>query len=149
MHVPLHRRDMAMVLVQLMSVVPTGYGDKPDQYGWFPLHILANNRDVNGVRHGMIRTLCQHNVRVDVTKNRGQTPLMAAVNTANVAAADELVLQGADVYAVNFENTTVLDMAWHNTRMRQWAARHGVGAGAGVSGEGRLNICVILRRKAR
>jgi hypothetical protein len=129
---------MALVLKQLLAVCPPSFGDKPNKYGWYPLHILANNRDDNKVRAGMIALLCKAKANVDVTKNRGMTPLMCAVSTGHQNAADVLILQGADVHLESSEGTTMLDMAWHNSSMKHWAAEIGVGGGAGVSGSGRL-----------
>ncbi len=138
---------MALVLRQLIEVCPADFRDKRDKYGWAPLHILANNADTNGVRPGMIRTLVEARADPDVRKARGQTPLMSAVNTCHKAAATELILQGADPYLENDEDTTCLDMAWHNRAMRDSVAQLGVGEGAGVSGTGRLwDVCV--RRQA-
>ena len=131
---------MAAVMAQLVEVVPTELLDRPDQHGWSPLHILANVPDLNGVRPGMIATLVNAKAQVDPVKGRGQTPLMAAVATGNRAAATMLFNQGADVYRTNDEGTSVLDYAWNNRKMRDWASSLGVGAGQGVSGEGRLSV---------
>ena len=133
---------MAVVLRQLVEVCPPDFADKADRYGWYPLHILANNKDVNKVRPGMIATLCKAGAQVDVTKKNGMTPLMCAVSTGHKAAADILILQGADASRENDEGTTVFDMAWHNSEMRDWVSTMGIGEGAGVSGSGRhLLVC--------
>ena len=139
---------MALVLKQLLLVCPDGYGDRPDRHGWYPLHRLASNSDTNGVRAGMIRTLCEAGATLEVRKGRGQTPLMAAVATSHRAAADELVQQGADPYATNDEGVTCLDAAWHNRQMSNWARQLGIGQGAGVSGTGRLHFTCCVRRQA-
>ena len=131
---------MAVVLVQLMHVVPHEHLDRADKHGWAPLHILASVKDENGVRPGLIRVLLRYNAAVDPVKARGQTPLMAAVNTGYEAAATELFNGGADVHKVNDEGTSVLDMTWHNRTMRNWATDLGIGRGAGVSGTGRLPL---------
>ena len=128
---------MALVLRQLMHVCPPAFVDKTDCYGWHPLHILANNKDPNKVRPGMIGSLCKAKAHIDVTKKRGMTPLMCAVGTGHQGAADVLILQGADVHLESDEGTTMFDMAWHNKEMRTWVAELGVGEGAGVSGSGR------------
>ena len=133
---------MAVVLRQLMQVCPPGFADKADCYGWYPLHIVANCKEVNRVRPGMIATLCKANAQIDVTKKHGMTPLMCAVSTGHKGAADMLILQGADVDLENDEGATMFDMAWHNRNMRDWVAAMGVGEGAGVSGSGRhLLVC--------
>ena len=129
---------MALVLRQLLAVCPNEFVNRADPFGWYPLHKLANNRDEYLVRPGMIRQLVDARAAVDVEKKRGQTPLMSAVNTGFVEAADELVLQGADPHKTNEEGTSAYDAAWHNTKTRNWCRTLGVGAGAGVSGEGRL-----------
>ena len=129
---------MAVVLAQLMTTLPREFGDKPDKYGWSPLHILANNRDENGVRPGMIRTLCNARANLEAKKGKGQTPLMTACNTAHLTAAAELMLQGADPYSCNDEGTTLFDMSWHNREVRNWVIQLGVGRGQGVSGTGRF-----------
>jgi hypothetical protein len=145
MRTHLARREMALVLKQLLLVCPAEFGDKPDKYGWYPLHILANNRDDNAVRPGMIRMLCAAKADLEAKKGKGQTPLMSAINSAHEAAANELVSQGADPYAENDEGTTCRDMAWHNKKMRSWVSELGVGDGAGVSGSGRLYSVVYVR----
>ena len=128
---------MGLILRQLLQVCPVNFADKADPYGWSPLHILANNIDKNGVRPGMIATLCKFRANIDCTKARGMTPLMCAVSTGHKGAADMVIIQGADVYLANQEGTTMVDMAWHNTEMKDWVSSMGVGAGAGVSGTGR------------
>ena len=135
-----HRREMAAVMAQLVELVPAEFLNRPDPYGWSPLHILANVPDEHAVRPGMMKTLVAARAEVDPVKGRGQTPLMAAVSTANRPAATMLFNLGADVYRLNDEGTSVLDFAWHNRKMRDWAKTLGVGAGAGVSGEGRLSV---------
>ena len=139
---------MAVVLRQLVEVCPADFVNRPDKHGWYPLHILANNKDRFGVKPGMISTLCKANADVDVTKGKGMTPLMCAVSTAHIGAADVLLLHGADVHQVNDEGTSAHDMAWHNRTMRDWCAEMGSGEGAGVSGSGRLMkvICWCHKR---
>ena len=131
---------MAAVMAQLVEVVPAEFLDRPDGHGWSPLHILANVPAHHAVRPGMIATLVAARAEVDPVKGRGQTPQMAAVSTANRPAANMLFNLGADVYRVNDEGTSVLDFAWHNRKMRDWLKTLGVGAGAGVSGDGRLSV---------
>lgn len=138
---------MALVLHQLLQVCPKEFGDKPDKHGWSPLHILANNNDDCNVRPGMIATLCQHGVVVDCTKKRSMTPLMTAINTAHKAAADVLLMHGADPYKANSEGTTCYDMAWHNRKLRDWVSQIGVGQGTGVSGSGRFFYIDIFGEK--
>ena len=132
---------MSQVLRQLLEVVPQELVNRKDAYGWFPLHRLANGKDVHNVRPGMIRQLIVARADVDIEKKRGVTPLMSAVSTGFIAAADELMLQGADIYKTNDEGTTIYDAAWHKKGMREWCRRLGVGEGAGVSGSGRLHTC--------
>ena len=130
---------MAAVLSQLLQVVPQQFVDMPDKYGWSPLHILANVKDDHRIRPGMLRQLVNAKANVDPVKGAaGQTPLMAAVATANIAAATELFHLGADIYAENEEGTTVVDYCWHHNKMKNWLKDLGVGKGAGVSGTGRL-----------
>lgn len=135
-----HRREMAAVMAQLVEVVPAEFLNRPDPYGWSPLHILANVPDHHNVRPGMMQTLVAARAEVDPVKGRGQTPLMAAVASANRPAATMLFNLGADIYATNSEDTSVLDYAWNNGKMRGWLKTLGVGAGAGVSGTGRLSV---------
>ena len=130
---------MALVLQQLIEVCPDEYVNMRHKYGWYPLHMLASSKDHNNVRAGMIRSLCEARADVEVVKGRAnQTPLMAAVNTGHMAAARELTRWGADPYKRNAEGTTILDMAWHNAEMGDWARSVGQGKGHGVSGKGRL-----------
>ena len=129
---------MAVVLMQLLEVIPAEFVNSADPYGWYPLHKLGNNRDKHGVRFGMIRTLCEAAALVDVEKKRGRTPLMSAVNTEFEEAADELMLQGADVYRTNDEGVSIYDAAWHREKTRRLVRKLGAGKCAGVSGEGRL-----------
>lgn len=128
---------MAVILRQLVAVCPSNFVDRADPYGWYPLHILANNKEPNMVRPGMIATLITARAKPDVTKARGMTPLMCAVSTGHKGAADMLILQGADAFLESDERVTCFDMAWHNSDMRQWVGQMGVGEGAGASGTGR------------
>ena len=136
---------MAVVLRQLVQMCPPDFADKADAYGWYPLHILANNKDEHRVRPGMIATLIKAKARVDVTKKRGMTPLMCAVSTSHKGAADMLILQGADLSLESDEGATIYDMAWHNKDMRDWVGELGIGAGAGASGSGRLSRTYVRR----
>ena len=78
-----------MLLRQLLEVCPDDFINRPDKHGWFPLHILANNKDRFGVKPGMISVLCKANADVNVAKGRGMTPLMCAVSTAHIDAAED------------------------------------------------------------
>lgn len=129
---------MGVVLKQLLRMCPIEFRDKRDKHGWTPLHILASNIDSNLVRPHMIRTLCNANAEVDPVKKRGQTPLMCAVNTSHQAAAEMLIMFGADAFKENDEGTSLYDMAHHNKNVQAWVQTLGVGPGAGVSGTGRL-----------
>ena len=98
---------MAVVLVQLMDILPREFADKKDQYGWSPLHTVASNLDRNRVRPGMIRTLAVARANLETTKGRGQTPLMTACNTGHLDAAIQLIREGADPYRENDEGTSL------------------------------------------
>ena len=140
---------MALVLVQLMDILPREFADKADQYGWSPLHTVASNIDRNRVRPGMIRTLAAARANLEATKGRGQTPLMTACNTGHLDAAIQLVREGADPYRQNDEGTSLFDMAWHNREIREWIGQLGVGQAAGVSGTGRfIGNFKCIRRQA-
>ena len=136
-----------MLLRQLLEVCPDDFINRPDKHGWFPLHILANNKDRFGVKPGMISVLCKANADVNVAKGKGMTPLMCAVSTAHIDAADVLLLHGADINQANDEGTTAYDMTWHNRPARDWCAEMGSGAGAGVSGSGRFISVICWCRK--
>jgi hypothetical protein len=49
-------------------------------------------------------------------------------------------MHGADPYKANTEGTTCYDMAWHNSKLRDWVSQLGVGEGTGVSGSGSFFI---------
>jgi ankyrin repeat protein len=142
MYLDLDRREMAMVLRQLVQVCPPGFADKADGFGWYPLHIVANCTDEHRVRPGMVVTLVKAQADVNKTKKRGMTPLMCAVSTGHISCADILLLQGADPNQENEEGVSMYDMAWHNKHMQDWVSALGVGEGAGVSGSGRLYLNV-------
>ena len=129
---------MAVVLRQLVALLPATFLDARDPYGWHPLHIIANNPDANRIRPGMIRTLCLARCEIDPRKNHEMTPLMSAIATSHVAAADELVLQGANIQLKNKAGSTAYNQAWHNNTMTQWARQLGIQDGNPVTGEGRL-----------
>ena len=128
---------MAQALVQLVTVVPQEYLDDRDPYGWHPLHIIANNPDPGKIRAGMIRTLCLARCEIDPVKNNDMTPLMSAIATAHEAAADELLLQGANIQLQNIDGSTAYNQAWHKKEMREWAQRVGSEDGVPVTGYGR------------
>ena len=128
---------MAQVMMQLVAVVPHSYIDTRDPYGWHPLHIIANNPDKGGIRAGMIRTLCMAKCEIDPKKNHDMTPLMCAIATAHEAAANELLLQGADILKENGDGSTAYNQAWHKTTMRDWATQAGAEDGNPVTGKGR------------
>ena len=128
---------MAQVLQQLVAVVPHSYIDTRDPYGWHPLHIIANNPDPGCIRAGMIRTLCLARCEIDPVKNNDMTPLMCAIATAHEAAADELLLQGANILLQNRDGSTAYNQAWHKTTMRDWATQAGAEDGNPVTGKGR------------
>ena len=128
---------MAQVLQQLVAVVPRDYLDKRDPYGWHPLHIISNNPDEGAIRAGMIRTLCLARCEIDPRKRNEMTPLMCAIATSHVAAADELLLQGANIQLANGDGSTAFNQAWHNKVMEQWAWRAGSEYGVEVTGRGR------------
>ena len=65
---------------------------------------------------------------------------MAAVASTNRSAATVLFNCGADPYRENDEGTTIVDFAWNNNLMRNWAIQLGVGEGKGVSGKCRLSV---------
>lgn len=143
----INRREMGLVLYQLLSACPPDFADKADKYGWSPLHILANNKDPNQIRQGMIRSLCDARANLEAVKGKAQqTPLMTAVASGHKAAVQELLWQGADPYAENREGTTIRDMAWANRELRDLVSQIGVWDGAGVSGSGRLLRLYSTRR---
>lgn len=136
--VPCERREMALVLRQLVAVVPNDFIDMNNPYGWHPLHILSSGKDNNGIRAGMVRTMATAGCMIEPTKKRGMTPLMVAVSTGHLSVADELVLQGADPYRTNTDGSSAYNQAWHNTAMRRWAQSLGIQRGNEVLGDGRL-----------
>ena len=59
---------MSLILKQLLKVCPPDFVDKRNKYDWNPLHILANNKNPNKVRPGMIASLCSANAQTDAAK---------------------------------------------------------------------------------
>ena len=139
---------MALVLRQLLAMAgpDSELVNTKDKHNWAPLHILASGGSEPDARGGMIRQLCRARADVNMTKNRGATPLMVAAATSQFVAVEALMENGADPNAENDEGTTALDQA-RNSRKRQrvlqdTAARFG----AGTTGVGRLRthtrICI-------
>ena len=130
---------MAVVVRQLLRLCPEEFRDKRDKHGWHPLHILSSgcDRTQPDIRPMLIRSLCQAGCEIDPKKRRDMTPLMVAVSTACMEAADELINNGADVNLCNAQGTSVLDQAWHNGVADDWLQAHGCTYGRGVTGAGR------------
>lgn len=138
---------MALVLAQLIAVAPKelDLANKKDQFGWAPLHILANGGNQSAARAGMIRTLCSAKADINVTKNRGTTPLHVAAATSQLLQAEALALNGADPNRANDEGSTPLDQSWNNKGMQDLLLNLAAGKGEGYTGRGRqLFICIYI-----
>ena len=107
--------------------------------GWTPLHLLASNADKKNVRPGMVRQLVDANADLEARRGRGMTPLLVAASTGNVSVAEQLLICGADPYAMNDEGTSAVDMAKvSHGALRRLLENVGVSDGSGVTGAGRL-----------
>ena len=112
---------MAIILYQLLKVCPKPFGDRPDKFGWAPLHVLASTQDASDVKPGMIATLCRHGAHVDCTRGDGElTPLMLAIKAGNTYAAEVLLRYNADVDKENSRGTTSLQMALRDKDLNDW-----------------------------
>ena len=105
---------MQLVLNQLLKHVeaPSSFASDRSQWGWAPLHIVANGKDSFGTRPAMIMALA--NMKADVEAKRGKqemTPLHIACSTAHFVGADALMLSGADPTKANKVGTTCWDLA--------------------------------------
>ena len=112
---------MAIILFQLLNVCPKTFGDRPDRFGWAPLHVLASNQDPTDVKPGMIATLCRHGAHVDCTRGDLElTPLMLAIKAGNIDAAEVLLRHNADIDKANSRGDTSLQMALRNKDLHDW-----------------------------
>ena len=134
---------MALVLRQLLAMagpsLATELANRKDQYGWAPLHRLCSGgkEDTQAARGGMVAQLCQAMADVEVTKNKGVTPLMVVAATSQFAQAIVLMESGADPNNKDTEGATCLDMAWNNRAMQKLLTDTAARIGDGVSGSGR------------
>ena len=112
---------MAIILYQLLKVCPKTFGDRPDKFGWAPLHVLASTQDAADVKPGMIATLCRHGAHVDCTRgDLKETPLMLAIKAGNIDAAEVLLRHNADIDEANSRGDTSLQMALRNKDLHDW-----------------------------
>ena len=61
---------MAFILMQLLEVCPAEFVDKPNQYGWAPLHIFANGKNQPETRAGMAQQLLQAKADPNVLRKK-------------------------------------------------------------------------------
>ena len=161
---------MQLVLNQLLKhpEAPSSFPNDRNQWGWAPLHIVANGKDSFGTRPAMIMSLAHMKAGVEAKRgNQYMTPLHIACSTGHVSGAEALMLSGADPTVANKEGTTCWDLAAKcSDEMVQTLERVAARQGSGATGLGRLiskhDICLIaarsqihiqfvyrLRRKAR
>ena len=127
---------MQVVLYQLLNhaEVPATFVNDKNDWGWAPLHIVANSKDKWGNRPAMIK--CLANMKADVEAVRGpaeMTPLMVACASGHQAGAEALMLCGADPAKKNGDGATCWDLAKRCSNemvltLETVAARKGKGA---------------------
>ena len=105
----MQRNGLQVVLYQLLNhaEVPATFVDDNSDWGWAPLHIVANDKDMWGNRPAMIK--CLANMKADVEAVRGpaeMTPLMVAYASGHQAGAEALMLCGADPAKKNGDGAT-------------------------------------------
>ena len=105
--------------------------------------MLANNKDKNNVKAGMIENLCRHGANVECAKGKHeQTPLMIALSMAHSKAVEVLLCHCAELGKCNAEGTSCWDMAWHK-EMQLFFESLGIGKGRGVTGTDKLLILTL------
>ena len=127
---------MQLVLNQLLNhpEAANSFASDRNQWGWAPLHIVANGKDSFGTRGAMVMALV--NMKADVQAKRGKqemTPLHIACSTGHIAGVEALMLCGADPTVANKEDTTCWDLASMSSdevvqTLERVAARQGTGA---------------------
>ena len=135
-----------LILYQLLRVVPTSHMDRPDAYGWSPLHILANasKKNIQKRASRMVKRLCYEGAKVDSTKAKGNQPIHGAAAVGNKAVCDALLMAGADPNAENDNGTRPYDFASKNdTVLQEWMALVGAEAGAGTE-EGQRQLVILI-----
>ena len=131
---------MPTVLDQLLEhVVHPDVLDAKDQYGWAPLHILAQNQSNAKDKCDMMSMLIECAADPNVRGNRGATPLFKAAATSATSQLQVLLSLGVDPNEANDEGTTPLDTSWHNRACRDIIHKGGGCKGGGVSGKGRTS----------
>ena len=123
--------------------------DEFDQYGWAPLHILAQNKDHAQEKCDMIRLLCEARADVNIRGNRGATPLFKAASTSALGQLEALLNCRADPNTPNNEGTTALDATWHNNEVYEFLYRRGGEKGKGVTGKGRPRLRTNTKKSTR
>ena len=132
---------MQLVLNQLLNhpEAPSSFPNDRNEWGWAPLHILANGKDSFGTRPAMIMNLVK--MKADVEAKRGKqemTLLHIACSTGHVAGAEALMLCCADPTVANKEGTTCWDLAaMCSDEMVQTLERVAARQGRGATGLGR------------
>ena len=141
---------MALVLRQVLAMVDPSkkkeLANRKNKWGWAPLHILSSGGRQNSqaARAGMITQLCNAKADVEVTKNKGATPLMVASATSQFAPAIARMENGADPNNCDTEGATCLDMAWNNKEMQKILTDTAARVGEGVSGSGRQRASTCI-----
>ena len=138
----MQKHGMQMVLYQLLNrpEAPATFVDDKNDWGWPPLHIVANGKDRWGSRPTMINRLAF--MKADVEAVRGpaeMTPLMAACASGHLAGAEALILCGAHPAKRNLDGTTCWDLAKQcSNEMVQTLQTVAAQKGKGTTGRGRL-----------
>ena len=133
---------MQLVLNQLSNhdAARSQFVNDRNQWGWAPLHMLANGKDSHGTRAAMVTSLAHMKADVEAKRgNQDMTPLHIACSTGHVAGAEALMLSGADPTVANKEGTTCWDLASKcSDEMVQTLERVAARQGRGATGLGRL-----------
>jgi hypothetical protein len=134
----LTNRSMATLVWQLLPHVGAYYVDLPcgaeaRQVGWTALHLTCNNKDVAGIRRGIIRRLLDAQADPEVARPNGATAIHTAVGCHFHGAIEVLLQAGADVEH-RVDGRSCRDIAWNNRVTRDLLKGIGVTRTPGYTG---------------
>ena len=131
---------MPKVLDELLEhVVRREVLNAKDQYGWAPLHILAQNAAHATDKCNMLSMLIEAEADPNVRGNRGATPLFKAAATSATSQLHVLLSLGVDPNEATDEGVTALDACWHNRACKAILQEAGGRQGDGVTSKGRIS----------